>query len=210
MPHPNLVPVSPKTSRSTQSSGISGGTSTSRRSPLTMSVITNITPSRGARAGRVPTMSRDWPASTRVTRSNSGSADHCPLHSSLSEKMLYDENIFSVYPRGSREGAVISRWNFGEGGTIGRRNRSRALVGAIEEFRHDKRIAHRNPGRSRWSCPVAAVRESRCDNHQRRRLFCIEGPCAGLQSASNDGVAARGTLIGESVRRCRSAYDVHA
>jgi hypothetical protein len=55
--------------------------------------------------------------------------------------MLYDESIFSVYPPGSREGTVISRWNFGEGGTISRRNRS---LGAIEEFRHDKWLACRN------------------------------------------------------------------
>ena len=32
------------------------------------------------------------------------------------------------------------------------------------------------------------------------RLLCTEGPGAGLQSPSNDGVAARGTFIGESLR----------
>src|SRR5687768_9573887 len=39
MPQPNFVPVMPSTSRSTQSSGISGGTSTSRRSPLMVIAI---------------------------------------------------------------------------------------------------------------------------------------------------------------------------
>jgi len=42
------------------------------------------------------------------------------------------------------------------------------------------------------------------------RLLCTEGPGAGLQSPSNDGLAARGTLIGDSVRSCRSTHDVHA
>jgi len=32
--------------------------------------------------------------------------------------VLYDERIFGVHAPESREGAVISRWNFGEGGRI--------------------------------------------------------------------------------------------
>jgi hypothetical protein len=39
MPHPNLVPVMPRTSRSTHRSGMSGGTSTSRLAPFTVKVI---------------------------------------------------------------------------------------------------------------------------------------------------------------------------
>src|SRR5512135_1131996 len=38
-PHPNLVPVSPSSSRRTQSSGISRGTSTSWTVPFTLSLI---------------------------------------------------------------------------------------------------------------------------------------------------------------------------
>ena len=44
----------------------------------------------------------------------------------------------------------------------------------------------------------------------RRRLLWIRGTRAGLESPSHDGAAARGTFIGEPLRRCRSAYDVHA
>src|SRR5262249_48891057 len=36
MPHPNLVPVSPSCSRTTQRSGVSGSTSTRRSFPLTL------------------------------------------------------------------------------------------------------------------------------------------------------------------------------
>src|SRR2546421_661280 len=39
IPHPNLVPVRPNTSRSTHSSGMSAGTSTVRDSPLTCKVV---------------------------------------------------------------------------------------------------------------------------------------------------------------------------
>src|SRR5688572_26785682 len=39
IPQPNLVPVSPSTSRSTHSSGISGATSTCRDVPFTINVI---------------------------------------------------------------------------------------------------------------------------------------------------------------------------
>src|SRR5262249_9510605 len=99
----------------------------------------------GARAGRIATMSQDWPASPRVSRSNSGLADHRPLcdslHSSLSQKMLYDESVFSVYAPESPEGALISRWSFGEGATIVRRNHARALVGAVEEWLHEERLS---------------------------------------------------------------------
>ena len=40
MPHPNLVPVRPRMSRSTQSSGVSGATSTARAWPFTVREIT--------------------------------------------------------------------------------------------------------------------------------------------------------------------------
>src|SRR5882672_1922086 len=44
MPQPNLVPVSPNVSRSTQSRGVSGSTSTSTALPLTLSLITRVLP----------------------------------------------------------------------------------------------------------------------------------------------------------------------
>src|SRR5213592_4611566 len=43
-PQPNLVPVSPMTSRSTQSRGMSGGTSTVCALPLTLKVTTTVRP----------------------------------------------------------------------------------------------------------------------------------------------------------------------
>ena len=44
MPQPNLVPVSPTTSRRTQSSGISGGTSTVRDAPFRVKVMLAMRP----------------------------------------------------------------------------------------------------------------------------------------------------------------------
>ena len=53
-----------------------------------------------------------------MSASNSGFADHCSLfdslYSLLSQRTLYDESSFSVYASKSREGVVMSRWNFGE------------------------------------------------------------------------------------------------
>src|SRR5436190_24054419 len=43
MPQPNLVPVSPSVSRSTQRSGVSGATSTVSRLPLTVKEIGDMT-----------------------------------------------------------------------------------------------------------------------------------------------------------------------
>src|SRR6186713_2182465 len=44
MPHPNFVPVRPSESRSTQSRGVSGSTSTSTALPLTLSLVTSLSP----------------------------------------------------------------------------------------------------------------------------------------------------------------------
>ena len=44
MPQPNFVPVSPSVSRRTQSSGVSGSTSTSTALPLTLSLVTSDSP----------------------------------------------------------------------------------------------------------------------------------------------------------------------
>src|SRR5437667_6435633 len=76
MPQPNLVPVSPRVSRSTHRSGVSGVTLTVSRLPLTVKVIAAMTghPSRkmektcrggradGRGAATVPTRSGTGPA----------------------------------------------------------------------------------------------------------------------------------------------------
>src|SRR5207249_463319 len=52
MPQPNLVPVSPRTSRSTQSSGMSSGAATSWSFPFTLIFITDPPPYPSPRRGR--------------------------------------------------------------------------------------------------------------------------------------------------------------
>jgi hypothetical protein len=52
--------------------------------------------------------------------------------------VLYDERIFGVYAPESREGPVISRWNFGEGGTIAQTHHqlpAKGLHDADEQYR---------------------------------------------------------------------------
>jgi len=40
-------------------------------------------------------------------------------------------------------------------------------------------------------------------------FFSLKGRLQDKSSPPNDRVAARGTFIGDSLRRCRSAYDGH-
>src|SRR5262245_54544156 len=81
IPHPNLVPVIPSTSRNTQSKGISSGTSTVFRTPFSVKVVDMGLPSlTRRRAGARTAAGEPTPGRDPFARSPDGGGEPPRLH----------------------------------------------------------------------------------------------------------------------------------
>src|ERR1700730_285684 len=69
----------------------------------------------------------------------------------------------------------------------------------------DERIAFQGYCRARGHRALEGVRKGRRHDCERRWPFPAQGRAAGFESAPNDGVAARGTLVCDGRWRSRSA-----